>query len=105
MMGTGSKRSAKDMPKTTHNASSEISFSPSFLWQLLMRFAEYRMELLVNEVMVFPNGHAYYVCPRCGITLEREFVAYCDRCGQHLGWRGYKKAKVVYPDSRKKVHT
>ena len=74
MMGTDSKRSAKDMPKTTHNASSVISFSPSFLWQLLMRFAEYRMELLVNEVMVFPNGHAYYVCPRCGITLEREFV-------------------------------
>ena len=105
MMGTGSKRSAKDMPKTTHNASPEISFSPIFLWQLLMSFAEYRTELLVKEVMVFPNGHAYYVCPRCDITLEREFVAYCDCCGQHLGWRGYKKAKVVYPGGCKEVHT
>ena len=67
-----------------------------------MRFAEYRMEYPVKEVMVFPNGHAYYLCPKCGITLEREFVAYCDRCGQNLGWRGYKNAKVLY---HKEVHT
>lgn len=105
MMGTGSKRSVKDTPKTTHNAPSEISFSPSFLWQLLMRFAEYRMEFPIKEVMVFPNGYAYYVCPRCDITLEREFVAYCDCCGQHLGWRNYKKAKVIYSGNRKDTHT
>jgi len=52
MMGTSSKRSVKDTPKTTHNASTEISFSPLFLRQLLMSFAEYRTELLVKEVMV-----------------------------------------------------
>ena len=105
-MGTGRKRSAKDTPKNTHNnALSEISFSPLFLWQLLMRFAEYRMELPIKAVMVFPHGYAYYVCPRCGITLEREFVAYCDRCGQHLDWSGYKKATVVYPGNHKESHT
>ena len=72
---------------------------------LLMHFAEYRMELPIREVMVFPNGHAYYVCPRCNITLEREFMSYCDRCGQHLGWNSYRKAKVIYPGNREEVHT
>ena len=36
----------------------------------------------------------YYICPRCGITMEREFMSYCDRCGQCLGWKHYKKAAV-----------
>ena len=105
MMGTGSKRSMKDAPKITQAASSEVSFSSSFLLHLLMCFAEYRMQLPIREVMVFQTGHVFYVCPRCGITLEREFMSFCDRCGQHLGWRGYRKAKVVHSGSRKEVHT
>lgn len=39
---------------------------------------------------------AYYVCPRCGLTMEREFMSYCDRCGQRLGWRNYQNAKIIY---------
>ena len=105
MMRVSSRRSVKEAPRITQNASSDVSFSPSFLWHLLMHFAEYRMELPIREVMVFPNGHAYYVCPRCNITLEREFMSYCDRCGQHLGWNSYRKAKVIYPGNREEVHT
>lgn len=105
MMRVSSRRSVKEAPRITQNASSDVSFSPSFLWHLLMHFAEYCMELPIREVMVFPNGHAYYVCPRCNITLEREFMSYCDRCGQHLGWNSYRKAKVIYPGNREEVHT
>lgn len=36
----------------------------------------------------------YYLCPRCKVTLEREFTAYCDRCGQRLSWKKYKKAVI-----------
>ena len=104
-MGAGSKKSVNAAPSAIQAKLPELSFSPSFFWQLFMLFAEYRTELLIKEVLVFPNGYAYYICPRCGITLEREFMAYCDRCGQHLGWKGYKKAKVVYPGCRKEVHT
>ena len=82
---------------------SEIRHLSRVKWQLLMRFAEYRIELPIKEVVIFPNGHAYHVCPRCD-TPEREIMAYCDRCGRHLGWRGYKKAKVVSHGNRKKVH-
>ena len=77
---------------------------PSLFWNLLMILFSYRLQMPVSEVMIFPNGSAYYVCPRCHITVEREFVSFCDRCGQHLGWKDYKKAKVVYPGNRREVH-
>lgn len=77
-------------------------FHPTLFWKAL---SSYRLQMPVTEVMVFPYGNGYYVCPRCHITLEREFMAFCDRCGQHLGWRGYKKAKVIYPCNRKEVHS
>lgn len=37
----------------------------------------------------------YYLCPRCNITMEREFMRYCDRCGQCLDWRKYRKAVAI----------
>ena len=60
----------------------------------------YRNGMLVNEVMVFETWFGktgYYVCPCCKITLDREFISFCDRCGQKLDWRYYRKAKIVYP--------
>lgn len=60
----------------------------------------YRKGMIVNEMMVFDTWFGktgYYVCPRCKTTMEREFVSFCDRCGQKLDWKYYKKAKVVYP--------
>ena len=66
------------------------------LLRLLKVFSSYRKALLVQELIVFSNGDGYYICPRCHVSLSREFVSYCDRCGQHLGWRGYKKAKIIY---------
>ena len=104
-MGTGSKKSVNTAPSAAQAKLPEVSFSPPFFWRRFMLFAEYRTELLIKEVLVFPNGYAYYICPRCGMTLEREFMAYCDRCGQHLGWKGYKKARVVYPGNRTEIHT
>ena len=70
---------------------------PAFVWDLLMILSSYRLQMPITEVMIFPNGYAYYVCPRCHITVEREFMTYCNRCGQRLGWKNYKKAKAIYP--------
>lgn len=47
----------------------------------------YRKGMPVNEVMVFETWFGkigYYICPRCKITMDREFVSFCDRCGQKL---------------------
>ncbi len=30
-----------------------------------------------------------------GTTMEREFTHYCDRCGQCLSWKYYKKAVII----------
>ena len=104
MMGISSKKREKEAPEMIRDTLHRHYFSPMFLGHLLMRFAKYRMEVPVTEVRVFLSGDAYYICPRCGITLEREFMSYCDRCGQHLGWRNYGKAKVVYPNNTEEVH-
>lgn len=67
------------------------------LLKLLRFFSDYRKALLVQELVVFSDGACYYICPRCHITLDREFASYCDRCGQCLGWKGYKKVRIVRP--------
>ena len=92
---------SQDMRKKTFPAKQRLSLSPLTLWNLLLFFMSYRMGMRVAEVMVIPSGlygeTGYYVCPRCSITMEREFMAYCDRCGQKLDWKHYKKAKVIHP--------
>lgn len=63
----------------------------------------YRRPLLVRELMIFPvkpEPYGYYVCPRCRITVEREFMLYCDRCGQHLDWSRYEQAAIIYPGDK-----
>ena len=80
------------------NSVSSMEIRDLFLWSISFRFP-----MTVTEVMVFETLHGktgYYVCPRCNITMEREFVSFCDRCGQHLNWKGYKKAKVIYPENK-----
>lgn len=49
----------------------------------------FRRSLKVLQVRYFPQQGwvvVYPVCPRCGITMEREFQQFCDRCGQKLDW-------------------
>ena len=79
-------------------------FHPTLFWSFLMILSSYRLQMPVAEVMIFPNGNAYYVCPRCHITVEREFMSFCDRCGQHLGWKGCKKARKIYPGQHNTVY-
>ena len=54
----------------------------------------YRSPMPVTKLRKYRTT-AYYICPRCNMTMEREFMAYCDRCGQCLGWEHYRKAVVI----------
>ena len=59
----------------------------------------YRLPIAVTDIHVFPycsGGPSYPVCPRCGATMEREYMAFCSRCGQKLDWRRYSYARVVF---------
>ena len=78
-----------------------ISMCPTALFLgAALALASWRVPMPVTELKVFsncPGRPAYYGCPRCGITMEREFMSFCDRCGQRLGWQGCQNAKIVYP--------
>lgn len=66
----------------------------------------FRYPLIVNKILIFhtPDGeNGYYMCPRCEVSLEREFVSYCDRCGQALDWKHYRKATPVFPQRYIKI--
>lgn len=58
----------------------------------------YRRPMRVTAIAYFPHCHppvSFPVCPRCEITMEREYQSYCDRCGQQLSWRGFGKHTTV----------
>ena len=46
---------------------------------------------------LIPMLSAHAVKPQCcKATMEREYQAFCDRCGQRLDWSKYEDAEVVY---------
>lgn len=69
---------------------------PSFFYAV-----SYRIPLPVVEVVVFRSGDGYCVCPRCDSLLDREYMRFCDRCGQHLAWELLDHARVVQASRRK----
>lgn len=66
----------------------------------LLSAVSYRVPMEVQAIRLLPGGDSYPICPRCGITLDREYMAYCDRCGQHLGWVLIDIATVVTEPNR-----
>ena len=63
----------------------------------------YRTPRMVKHLRVLPEicgETGFYVCPRCDISLDREFMSYCNNCGQKLDWRNYLKAKIIYPSEK-----
>lgn len=55
----------------------------------------YRTAMRVRCVKFFVNSGSYPVCPRCQTTMEREYTAYCDRCGQHLSWEEFERVYTI----------
>ncbi len=68
-------------------------------WKKHKVLLSYRIPMAVCEVCLFSDGNAFPVCPRCGLTLEREYQPFCDRCGQALDWKKFPKASIRTPPS------
>ena len=60
----------------------------------------YRIPLPVTKVIAY-SKITYPICPRCAVSLDREYMYFCDRCGQKLNWDLFEYAKVIYPDYKK----
>lgn len=70
--------------------------------RLFMEAITYRVPLPVTKVFVFPDNTSYPVCPKCEISLEREYMSFCDRCGQKLNWDVFKSAKICRLGKKRK---
>ena len=77
-----------DLQQSTKKKTSALSESP------FQKTNPYRMPMQVRQVVLFHDGNSYPVCPRCNRTIEREYMRYCDRCGQHLNWTTFSFATV-----------
>lgn len=69
-----------------------IDFQEALTFRLPMRVSAVRAFRFSSGMTTFP------ICPRCQITMEREYQSYCDRCGQALDWHGFAQAVIVLPD-------
>lgn len=81
---------------------------PGYETRAIEQQLSYRAAMAVKELAVFPAAFgqpAYYVCPRCDVTMEREYQSYCDRCGQRLAWRGKKQIRLIYPRQKEDAST
>lgn len=64
--------------------------------RFLIYAASYRIALPVTRLVRYPtHGDCYPLCPRCKKSLEREYVSFCDRCGQKLSWDRFDDAKIL----------
>ena len=70
--------------------------------RLFIKAVSYRIPLPVTKIIVYVDNTAYPLCPRCESVLEREYVFFCDQCGQKLNWDFFKYARVVRPGSKRK---
>lgn len=51
--------------------------------------------MFVVETRVLPNQEVFPLCPHCHSLIEREYMKFCDCCGQALNWKGYNHSKIV----------
>lgn len=61
---------------------------------LIAEAVSYRVPLPVTEIVQYTNDGTHPVCPRCEIPLDREYMRFCDRCGQKLNWSALHLARV-----------
>ncbi len=67
--------------------------------RLFLDAVTYRVPLLVTKVIAYANT-TYPVCPRCAMSLDREYMNFCDRCGQKLNWTLFENAQIIYPKNQ-----
>ena len=49
----------------------------------------------MKQILVLNHGERYPICPRCGCMLTREYMRFCDCCGQKLEWSSFNYERIV----------
>lgn len=53
----------------------------------------YRQPAMVTEIRVYRDGTSFPICPKCDVSVDREYVNFCGYCGQRLNWCFLHRAK------------
>lgn len=64
----------------------------------VIQMDSFRVAMPVTQIYCYRVYHGFLdfpLCPRCGNPMEREYQAFCDRCGQCLSWKAYSKATII----------
>lgn len=91
MQFTANKKTIRYTLKNASTSKEVIWFRPDFL----ISAVQYRIPMPVLQVLILTNGDSYSICPRCDLLLDREYMHFCDRCGQRLSWKLFRFAQVV----------
>lgn len=60
----------------------------------------FRLPMQVQQIRCYEGNWgllSFPVCPRCQITMEREYQSFCDRCGQRLDWKNFDHTQIIFP--------
>lgn len=64
--------------------------------RILLHAASYRVPLPVTQIVQYAADEPCYpVCPRCKRGMDREYMSFCDRCGQKMNWKYFDNAKIL----------
>lgn len=56
----------------------------------------YRWPLAVKKIIYYRRSNVSFPkYPRCLCAVEREYMAFCDRCGQRLDWKDFDHALII----------
>lgn len=62
----------------------------------ILNAVSYRIDLPVTKVIRYSNDiFCYPICPRCKLSMERDYMSFCEHCGQKLNWRYLDHAEII----------
>ena len=67
------------------------------------RSLSFRIPMQIEKIILYKSGDSYPICPRCDCPLHREYMSFCDRCGQKVSWRCSKAIQILYAPRKKKL--
>ncbi len=70
------------------------TFAPELKRSELSRIRDCLDKAIPKRVFEYTMDWEWTICPNCRSILDREYVRYCDRCGQALSWYGSIKYAV-----------
>lgn len=75
--------------------------------RFLKEVATYRRSMEVLQIRVYRKNDAYAIFPRCHSCIDREYINYCNKCGQKMSWNSYYENVVHFTihDDETKIKT